>query len=73
MKRCYEFGPDQVAAIDRLSVELGIDKTDVLHNGLRLLRQAVREARRGNELGIVNGERVVGRLCGIWDDAGVLA
>lgn len=68
MKRCYDFSPDQCEAIDSLSRELGVNKTDVLHNGLRLLRQAVRERRRGHDVGIVQGERFVGRLIGIWDD-----
>lgn len=65
MKRTYQFGPDQVAAIDRLSEELGIDKTDVLRNGLWLLRLAVVEEKKGNALGII-GSGGVSRLVGAW-------
>lgn len=68
MKRCYDFGPDQIESINRLAGELRIDKTDVLTNGLRLLRIAVREARKGNSLGVVAGEFVVGELVGPWSD-----
>lgn len=66
MKRCYEFGPDQIAALDRLAVELDTTKTGVLHAGLLLLRMAVAESRRGNALGVVNGERVLKELAGAW-------
>lgn len=67
MKRSYNFGPDQVEAIDGLSKDLGIDKTDVLMNGLRLLRLAVREARSGRRIGVVNGMNVT-EFVGPWSD-----
>lgn len=68
MKRCYNFGTDQAASLDSLAKELRIKKTDVLTTGLRLLRTAVREAKRGNCIGIVSGEYVVGELQGPWSD-----
>lgn len=69
MKRSYDLGPEQVASIDSLAAELGIDKTDVLMNGLRLFRAAVRESRSGNRLGIFNGDRILKEFVGPWCDA----
>lgn len=66
MKRCYDFTEDQVKAIDRLSEVLGMDKTEVLTSGLLLLRHAVAEQKQGNALGVVNGDRVLKELVGIW-------
>lgn len=68
MKRSYNFGPDQVESINELSRELGIDKTNVLTNGLRLLRAAVREAKRGNSIGVVCADGKVGELLGPWSE-----
>lgn len=68
MKRCYEFGPEQVACIDALAVELGTTKSNVLRDGLRLLRLAVKATKAGNSLGIVAGEYVVSELVGPWSD-----
>jgi len=68
VKRSYNFGPDQVESIDSLSRELGIDKTNVLMNGLRLLRVAVREAKQGNRIGVVASGSVVHELIGPWND-----
>ena len=68
MKRCYEFGPEQIASIDALAEELGTTKTNVLRDGLRLLRAAVKATKAGNSIGIVHEEYVVGELVGPWSD-----
>lgn len=67
MKRTYNFGSDQVESIEKLAGELGIDKTDVLTNGLRLLRLAVREARAGHRIGVVVGP-AFNEFVGVWND-----
>lgn len=69
MKRSYNFGPDQAASIDTLASDLHIDKTDVITNGVRLFRQAVREARKGNQIGIIRDGQVVSLLVGPWSDS----
>lgn len=68
MKRCYDFGPDQVASIDELSKKLRIDKTDVLTNGLRLLRIFVRASEDGNTIAVARNDRVVKELVGPWNE-----
>lgn len=70
VKRCYEFGQDQVEAIDSLAERLNVRKSDVLRLGLTLLRHAVSEAAAGNALGVIRGERVVKELSGAWTDMG---
>lgn len=69
MKRCYDFTPDQVAAIERLADSLNINKTNVLMNGLALFRTVVAEARDGRAIGVIEGDRVVKQLVGVWTAA----
>lgn len=63
-----DLGPDQADAIDALAKELGVSKTHLLREGLRLLRTAVREAKLGNAIGIICGGGTAVRICGTWDD-----
>lgn len=67
-KLLVQFGEDQAATLDRLSERTGASKAAILRYGLSLLTVAIRESRRGNAIGVVNGDRVVNRLVGIWDD-----
>lgn len=63
MKRTYEFSDDQIAALDSLSESLGCTKTDVLMNGLRLVRLVARDAQSGLKT-VMNGRELVGP----WSD-----
>lgn len=62
-----DFGPDQTAALDRLSVEFGATKASILRFGLSLMLIAVREGKRGNSLGVIHGDRILREIAGVWD------
>lgn len=68
MKRTYNFGPEQVESLNRVAGEMHIDKTDVLTNGLRIVRRALNAARRGGELKIVYPDGNSETLTGPWND-----
>ena len=68
MKRTYNFGPDQVQSIERLAARCSMDKTDVLTNGLRLFREAVKASQAGQRIAIVDAQGRVSPLIGPWSD-----
>lgn len=61
-----QFTDEANAALERLAAELGTSKAGVLRFGLSLLSIARTEAERGNALGVINGDRVVKEIAGVW-------
>lgn len=59
------FTDKQKELLDELAVDLGTTKAGVLKKGLSLLQVALREARSGNQLGVVRNDRVVKEIIGI--------
>lgn len=64
-----EFGPDQAEALERLAHATGMTKVGVIRSSVALMQIAMREARRGNGIGIVQGGKVVSELAGVWNQA----
>lgn len=65
-QKLVQFGDDQGAALERLAQELGQTQSGIIRSGLALLQIAVREARKGNGIGIVSAGRVITEMSGVW-------
>jgi hypothetical protein len=64
----FKFSDATAGRLRELADSLAVNQQDVVRESIRLLSVAVREQRQGNSLAVVNGETVLHRLLGFWED-----
>lgn len=62
-----EFTESTDAALERLADVLGTSKAGVLRFGIALMQIAVNEQAKGRCIGVVEGERLVREIVGVWN------
>jgi hypothetical protein len=60
-----ELPNDIVELVARTAEKESVPKTEVLRRMFTILRIAQEEKKKGNDLGIVNGDKVVARFVGV--------
>lgn len=67
--KLIQFGDDQAEALEADSSRLGESQAHIVRESYRLFRTALREAGKGNQIGVIRDGQVVSVLFGPWSDA----